>query len=268
MSSSVITKQRRSQVKRYWELLRVLVERNLKVRYRGSLLGIYWSLLNPLIMTGLYTAVFGSTFASYYGDSVINYVLAAFTGLATFHFFSGTTSQALPSVVENGELLNKICLPMSVFPMSIVTANVFQFAVGGLLLLEIVTLVTSKSLINVLALTLPVLALACLCIGFGLLLSALYVFFRDLSYLYELVSFVLWISSPVFYPPEIVPDTVKPFLLLNPLTPIIESIRQISLSGELPDLALIGHSWLNGVVILVMGWSYFHWCRPKFMDLL
>ncbi|WP_275575054.1 ABC transporter permease [Neosynechococcus sphagnicola] len=78
-----------AQAQRYWELLQVLIARQLKVRYRGSLLGVYWSLLNPLLMTGLYTAIFGAAFKSYYGDSVLNYVLAVFTGLVVIKFFLG-----------------------------------------------------------------------------------------------------------------------------------------------------------------------------------
>jgi ABC-2 type transport system permease protein/lipopolysaccharide transport system permease protein len=257
-------------IKRYWELLLVLVERNLKVRYRGSVLGIYWSLLNPLIMTSLYTAIFGATFSSYYNDSIINYILASFTGLTTFHFFSGSTSQALPSVVDNSGLLNKIYLPISVFPLSVITANAFQFLLGGLPLIALVTLIISKNLISVISLILPTIALICTCIGFAFFLSTLYVFFRDISYFYELVSFILWISSPVFYPAAIVPDKVRPFLLLNPLTPIIESIRQISLSSTLTllDLNLIIHALLNGLIILGLGWIFFNWLRPKFIDLL
>lgn len=73
--------------KHYVELLHVLVSRNLKTRYRGSVLGIYWSLLNPLTMTGLYTAIFGATFAEYYDNSITNYVLAALTGLIVINFF-------------------------------------------------------------------------------------------------------------------------------------------------------------------------------------
>lgn len=253
---------------RYWELLQVLVERNLKTRYRGSILGIYWSLLNPLIMTSLYSLVFGATFSSYYNDSIVNYILAAFTGLTTFHFFSGSTAQALPSIVDNGELLNKICLPISVFPVSVIVANIFQFFLGGLPLIAIVTLISSHSLVNVISLIFPAIALYLICTGFGFLLSALYVFFRDMSFLYELISFVLWISSPVFYPVEIVPSNVRSFLLLNPLTPIIESIRQISLSQDLPDVGLMLHACLNGIIVLFLGWSFFNWLRPKFMDLL
>ncbi|MEA5577523.1 ABC transporter permease [Anabaena sp. UHCC 0451] len=258
----------RLQVQRYWELLHVLVVRTLKVRYRGSFLGVYWSLLNPLIMTGLYTAIFGATFSSYYGNSVLNYVLAAFTGLVVINFFSASTSQALVSVVYNGALLNKIRLPVSVFPVSMVAANVFQFSVGAFPLLALMTLFNSQSLVNVLALVFPFLALIFVCTGVGFLVSALYVFFRDLPYFYELVSFVIWISSPVFYPAAIVPPQVKPFLSLNPLLPIIESLRQITLSGSPPDLGLIGAALLSGIIILSLGWTCFHLWRHQFMDLL
>jgi len=95
-------------------------------------LGVYWSLVNPLISTGLYTAIFGATFASYYGNSILNYVLAAFTGLMVITFFSASTSQALTSVVHNRTLLNKIQLPVSVFPVSMIGSNVFHLSVGTL----------------------------------------------------------------------------------------------------------------------------------------
>ncbi len=256
------------QVQRYSELLHVLVSRNLKVRYRGSFLGVYWSLLNPLIMTGLYTAIFGATFASYYDNSILNYMLAALTGLVVINFFSASTSQALSSVVANGSLLNKIRLPVSIFPVSMIAANVFQFAVGTFPLLAIITLVNTKSLVSLLALFFPFLALVLVSMGVGFLMSALYVFFRDLPYFYELVSFMIWISSPVFYPAAIVPPQVKQFLRLNPLAPIIESLRQITLSGTSPDLSLIWGALLSGIIILSIGWTCFQLWRHQFMDLL
>lgn len=256
------------QVQRYWELLQVLVARTLKVRYRGSVLGVYWSLLNPLIMTGLYTAIFGATFASYYNNSILNYVLAAFTGLVVINFFSASTAQALLSVVVNGALLNKIRLPVSVFPVSMVAANVFQFTIGILPLLAVMTLVNSHNILNVLFLVFPFVSLILVCTGVGFLVSALYVFFRDLPYFYELVTFVIWISSPVFYPAAIVPKQVKPFLALNPLSPIIESLRQITLSATLPDLWLVGTALLSGIIIFSLGLACFQMWRHQFMDLL
>jgi ABC-type polysaccharide/polyol phosphate export permease len=257
-----------ADTRHFIELIRVLVSRNLKVRYRGSILGIYWSLLNPLIMTALYTAIFGATFANYYDNSITNYVLAALTGLIVINFFSGSTSQALSSVVGNGALLNKIRLPVGVFPLSMIVANIFQFMMGAFPLLAIVTLIKSHSLISVVAILLPFIALVFFCIGVGFFISALYVFFRDLPYFYELVVFVLWISSPVFYPAEIVSPAIKPFLRINPLSGIIESLRQITLSGDLPDFVLITNAVISGIIFAVLGWLYFRQMRSQFMDLL
>ena len=252
----------------YIELLRVLVNRNLKVRYRGSILGIYWSLLNPLTMTALYTAIFGATFADYYDNSIINYVLAALTGLIVINFFSASTTQALTSIVGNGALLNKIRLPISIFPVSMIMANIFQFMMSSFPLLAIVAIVKSHSLLNAIAIFLPFTALVLFAVGISLFVSSLFVFFRDLPYFYELVCFILWVSSPVFYPAAIVPDEIRPFLALNPLARIIESIRQITLSGNTPDLYLIISAFISGLIFAALGWLYFRSTQSQFMDLL
>ena len=258
----------RSALRRYWELIQVLVERNLKVRYRGSFLGIYWSLLSPLLMTGLYTAIFGATFSSYYNNSITNYVLAAFTGLITINFFSASTTQALPSLLGNGTLLNKIKLPFSIFPLSMIAANVFQFLAGSLPLLIIVTIAKSGFSWKILALVIPFISLTLVCCGIGFLVSTLYIFFRDLPYFYELVVFIFWISSPVFYPAAIVPPNVKPFLSLNPLSPVIEGFRQIALTNEAVNLIVMGQGILSGLVVLGIGWLVFRSCRHQFIDLI
>ncbi len=267
-TKSILVKRHSSAIKRYLELLRILIERNLKVRYRGSFLGVYWSLVNPLVSTGLYTAIFGATFASYYHNSISNYVLAAFTGLVVMTFFASSTSQALTSVVSNGALLNKIHLPMSIFPVAMIGSNIFQLCIGTLPLLAIITFISAQNPLNVLALLIPCLGLIMAAMGISFLVSALYVFFRDLSYFYELVIFVLGISTPIFYPAAIVPAQIKPFLQLNPLTPIIESIRQIALSGNPPDLAMAMPAVVSGVICLGVGWACFRSWQSQFMDLL
>jgi lipopolysaccharide transport system permease protein len=252
----------------YLELLHVLVGRNLKVRYRGSFLGVYWSLLSPIIMTGLYSAVFGTAFSHYYNNSIPNYMLAAFTGLVVINFFSASTSQALTSIVSHGSLLNKISLPVSVFPVSAVIANLFQLVVGVMPLLVLMTIINSRNIVNILWLPLPFLALVITCAGIALLASSLFVFFRDLPYFYDLLVFVLWVSSPIFYPSAIVPESVRPYLSLNPLSPIIESLRSIVLSNNGLDLHLLGTAFTSGFIFLVLGLVCFRAWQPKFMDLL
>ena len=257
-----------SQLRHNAELLRVLVERNLRRRYRGSFIGIYWSLLNPLIMAGIYTSVLGSTFAKYYDDSIVNYVLAAFTGLVTIHFFSAATSQALGSVVADGALLNKINLPIGIFPISAIIANIFQFVAATFPLLAVVTIWRSGSIIRVSALVIPIVALALVSSGVGYILSALFVFFRDIPYFYNLVVYALRIATPIFYPAEIVPARVRPFIIFNPLTQIIESIRQIVLTSVPLELVSVSLTLLVGLLVAVLGWICFERLRPHFMDLL
>ena len=254
----------------YRELLLVLIQRNLKTRYRGSFLGIYWSLFNPLFMTLVYTAIFSRNFIDQnYYSSIVEYCFATLTGLLIINFFSSSTAQALPSIVNNGIVANKISLPLSVFPLSTIGANIFQLLMGSFPLLLIVTLIFSHSLINAIALVFPLVGLILVCTGVGMLTSCLYIFFRDLAYFYELVIFLLLFSSPIFYPKEIIPEFVREnFLIFNPLLSIIESTRQISLSGEFPDVLLIFQALLTGIIVLAIGISVFNRLQPKFMDLL
>ncbi len=253
---------------RYWDLLSVLVPQTLHARYRGSYLGVYWSLLNPVIMTGLYTTIFGAAFASYYDNSLVNYVLAAFTGLLVIHFYNASTTQALTSIVYNGELLNKIKIPIDIFPLTVIGANIVQFLIGPFPILAIITLVKSQSILHVFLLLIPFISLVLVCTGVGFIVSALFVFFRDLGYFYELTTFILWVSSPVFYPPEIVPTQVKPFLNFNPLVAIIESLRQISLTPDFPDPVYLLRGIFYGIILTTLGYIFFRKMEPEFLDLL
>jgi lipopolysaccharide transport system permease protein len=257
-----------SYAKRYRDLVFVTATRFLKVRYRGSILGVYWSLSNPLLMTVAYTLIFGSAFKSYYNGSLWEYVLSCFTGLAFLSYFSGCTSMALTSIVSGGSLLNKIALPPSIFPVGMVAASSFQLLIGVVPLLAIVTFATSLNPVNVIALIVPVIALILLALGFSLAVSALFVYFRDLPYLYELVTFSLWLTSPIFYPAALVPESVRGYLVFNPLAAIVECARQIALSGQRPSVRLMGVAFGAGSVSLLLGWWCYRRLRANFMDLL
>ena len=249
------------KLRRYFDLVTTVAERNIKARYRGSLLGVFWSLSNPLIMTGVYTLIFGTAFASYYGNSILNYVLAVFMGLVVVTFFSQTSSQALSSIVANGGLINKIRMPLSVFPISIVVGNLFQFAVGVVPVIVFVTLFASHSLERVILLIAPLTALLLVTVGASLTVSALFVFFRDLPYVYELVVFIIWITSPIFYPEEIVPGHLRIWVHINPISAIVNDLRQIAFSPAAPHLHVLaftvalgfGASVIGALVFLTLG---------------
>jgi lipopolysaccharide transport system permease protein len=257
-------------LRRYFELVTTIAERNIKGRYRGSVLGVFWSLSNPLIMTIVYAMIFGTAFAKYYDASIVNYILAVFMGLVVVTFFSQASGQALQSVVANGSLVNKIRIPLSVFPISVVVANLFQFLVGVLPVLIIVTLVASHSVGRALLLIVPAVSLLLVTVGASLAVSALYVFFRDLPYIWELIVFVCWMTSPIFYPEEIVPAKFKALIDLNPIAAIVNDLRLIAfhrgpLHTEWHSFAL---TFLIAVVTAVVGGTIFVSLQKQAMDLL
>jgi len=255
-------------VRRYLELLEVISWRTLKTKYRGSVIGVFWSLSNPILMTATYAAIFGTAFASYYQGSVWRYVVATLVGLSVLNIFSQTTSQALASIVSSGGILNKLKLPPSIFPVSFVASNFFQFGIGTLPVIALITAYISKNPLNVIALVLPALALALATTGFALLTSALYVYFRDLPYLYEIFLFVVWITSPIFYPAALVPAKVQPFLALNPIIFIVASFRQIAISHEWPDLSLAATAIVSGLICFLFGSYVYLKLQDDFLDLL
>lgn len=268
MSVALFQPTNGTNIRRYVELVTTIAERSIKARYRGSILGVFWSLSNPLIMTGVYTLIFGTAFASYYGNSILNYVLAVFMGLVVVTFFSQASSQALMSVVANGSLVNKIRIPLSVFPISIVVANLFQFLVGVLPVIVFVTLYASHNPERVLLLLAPALALLLVTVGASLAVSALYVYFRDLPYVYELVVFVIWMTSPIFYPEEIVPLKLRLWVHINPISAIANDIRQIAFSPVAPHLHSLAATLGLGILALVIGAVVFVVLEKPAMDLL
>ncbi|BDE07664.1 transport permease protein [Vulcanimicrobium alpinum] len=252
----------------YAALVSTLAARNLKIRYRGSSLGVFWSLSNPLLMTGVYTAIFGTAFAKYYGGSIFDYVLAVFVALSVLAFFSSATSQALSSIVAGGPLLNKIALPCSAFPVSTVTANTFQLVIGTVPLLMIVALLRTHSIINVAAIAGPLAGLILTSMGVALALAALYVYFRDLAYLYEVVTFIIYMTTPVFYPASFVPPSVRTYLELNPVAVIVSSLRDIVLNPQMPHLRAIALPVVTGFAVFALGIAIFAPLRRDFLDLL
>ena len=254
--------------RRLIDVVRVLYARTLTVRYRGSVLGIAWSAANPLGMAAVYTAIFGHTFVPYYDGSLLRYGIAVYIGLALAGFFIGGTSQALPSIVSNADLLNKIHVPFAAFPLSTLAAWGFQQVVATLPLIVVISLFINHSVLHVVALIVPLAGLAMLAVGVSMLVSGAQVFFRDIAYMYELATFLIWVTSPIFYPAGIVPAAVLRLLAFNPLFPILESVRALVLTDAWPSAQLYALSFIDGALALAIGVAAFRAMRPQFMDLL
>lgn len=270
MSTAVVPRPlgRRAESRRLLSLVRIAALRSLKVRYRGSSVGILWSFGNPVLMTVVYTAVFGSVFLRYFDDSLVRYLLYAFVGVSAVTFFLNATSEALVSVVANGGLLNKIALPPVVFPLAAVGANLFQQLCTTFPVIFVIAIVVTHDPLRAALVPVVLAAFTLLATGFALALASLYVFFRDLSYIWGVVSFLLWMTSPLFYPAQVTPQRVQIWFHLNPVSLEMGALREAALGTGPIDMGLIGAALLIAIVACVLGAVLFVRSRRDFMDLL
>lgn len=259
---------RKRSSQRMFDVIRMSAIRQLKVRYRGTFLGVLWSFANPLLMTGLYTTLFGTAFKAYYGGSTSRYVFSAFVGVLVVTFFSQATAEALASVVTNGGLLNKIAIDSETFPIASIAANTFQQSITTFPLIIILTAIVTHDPLRVILAPILLAALIALVAGFGLALAALYVFFRDLANLWQVISFIFWMTSPVFYPAALVPERVRPWFEINPIGLTIAALRDVSIGQGPIDLRLIAAFIIVSAVFLFAGHTIFRAKQRQFMDLL
>jgi len=254
--------------RRQFDIIRMSAIRQLKVRYRGTFFGVLWSFANPILMTGLYTLLFGTAFSAYYGGSVVRYVFSAFVGVLVVTFFSQATAEALTSVVSNGGLLNKIAVDSETFPVASIAANTFQQAITTFPAIIVLTAVITRDPLRVVLAPIDLMALVALVAGFGLALSTLFVFFRDVAQLWGVISFVIWMTSPVFYPAALVPAAVRPWFEINPIGLAIAALRDVSLGRGPIDGLLQATFVVASLLFVIVGHAIFRANRKKFMDLL
>jgi ABC-type polysaccharide/polyol phosphate export permease len=247
------------------DVVGVLFAQSVKLRYRGSALGIVWSALSPLAMAAVYGSIFGQTFARYYG-SVWLYGIAVYIGLALIGFFIAATTECASVIVQNGGLLNKVRIPFEAFPVATVGAHAFQLLAGSVPLMIVLSLVMNRDPVHVLLLIVPLASLTMLALGVGIFVSGVGVFFRDAPHIYELATFLLWVTSPVFYPAAIVPHRLQHFLVYNPLYAILTTARDLVLTPSIPPAWLFLLALGEGALALVLGVAAFQAMRPRFMD--
>lgn len=228
-------------IKKYMPLLHELVKRDLKLKYRRSVLGYLWSLLNPLLMMLIMTIVFSYMFRF----DIPNYPLYLICGQTLFNFFNESTSMAMYSVIQNGLLIKKVYVPKYIFPISKVISS-FVTMSFSLVAILIVMLVTRTAFhLSMLLFWAPLLMLLIFSCGVGMILSALAVQFRDVTHLYGVLTMAWMYLTPIFYPISAVPEGVSAFITANPLYMYITIFRDLVLFGTVPAAS----EWLTGLAV-------------------
>lgn len=229
---------------KYMPLIRELVKRDLKLKYRRSILGYLWSLLNPLLMMIVMTLVFSYMFRF----DIPNYPLYLICGQTLFNFFNEATNMAMYSVIQNGSLIKKVYIPKYIFPVSKVVSGfvTMSFSLAAIL---IVMLATGTAFhLSILLFWAPLLMLLIFSCGIGMILSALAVQFRDLTHLYGVLTMAWMYLTPIFYPIEAVPSGVAGFIAGNPLYMYVDIFRSLVLYGTIPGWNI----WLTGALVALI----------------
>lgn len=213
---------------RYRSLLRELVIRDIKIRYRRSILGYIWSVLNPLLTMIVLTLVFSKLFRS----DIPNFPIYLLTGQIVFNYFSEATNTAMGSVVNSASLIKKAAMPKYIFPLSRVL-SAFVNLIFSLVAIVIMFIVTRTPVHwTILLAPIPLIYVLLLSIGIGLILSTLAVYFRDIVHLYGVLLTAVMYFTPIFYPVAILPNSIRFLIKFNPLFHIIENFRSVVLYGN------------------------------------
>ena len=241
----------------YRELLWTLFRREVRVRYKGSALGLVWSVIYPISMMLVYTLIFSVLWKT--ARNIPHYPLFVLSGLAVWGFFQASVQLGSGSLVGNAELIKKIWFPRELIPASTVLAQTISALVMFAILIPI-ALVVEPRVGRTLALAVPIFAaLLCLTLGFALLLSVANVFFRDVEHLLGVIFLPWFFLTPVLYGLEQLPAAsthrwaIELLRYGNPVTPYVEGMRSVVLFGVVPGTTLLLYIFLVGPALAIAG---------------
>jgi ABC-2 type transport system permease protein len=241
----------------YGELLRTLLRREIRVRYKGSALGIVWSLVYPLVMMGVYTLVFSVLWKS--AGNIPHYPLFLLSGLAVWGFFQAGVQLGTSSLIGNAELVKKVWFPRELIPTAAVLAQTTS-AVVMVAILVPADLIADPETAKTMPLALPIfLALICLALGLAWLLSVVNVFFRDVEHLLAVLFLPWFFLTPVLYGLEQLPAAASHRWLIdvlryaNPVTPYVEGFRATLLQATVPGASLLVYIFVVGPALALIG---------------
>ena len=245
----------------YKPLLNELVIRDLKLKYRRSFLGYVWSLLNPLLMMAIMSLVFSYMFRF----DIPNYPLYLICGQTLWTFFSESTSMAMHSVIANGSLIRKVYIPKYIFPLSRVLSSfvTMSFSLVAILIVMLVTKVPLSW--ELLLVPIPLAFLLIFCMGIGMILSALSVYFRDIVHLYGVLTMAWMYVTPIFYPISALPEEIAYYIQFNPMYHYITFFRELVLYGAVPELGIWISCVLSSVVAFMAGLLSFRKLQRNFI---
>lgn len=251
---------------RYRELVYFLTWRNLKVRYKQTLLGVSWAVLEPFLTMVVFTIFFGNL--AQVGSDGLPYPVWSYAGLLPWGLFSKALSDASRSLVANNHMITKIYFPRLILPLSSILSGLVDFAISFVVLLGMMVFYKIYPTPAVWALPLLILLALVTALGVGLWLSALNVMYRDVGYIIPFLTQFWMFITPVVYPASLLPEKWRLVYALNPMTGVVEGFRWALLGTQNGSGPMLAISAVISVIILVSGVFYFRRMERTFADMV
>lgn len=257
----------------YREMLFHSVRKELRVRYKGSVLGFLWTFINPLMQLVVYSFVFNSIMGARAPEGV-NYTLMIFVGLVPWTCISSTINQSANAIIGNGNLIKKIYFPRLILPLSLTLTNMVNMLLTGIIVFAACFVLTPNPPLTWTYVFLPIVFVAVflLSFAFSVLLSAITVYFRDLEHIFAIITMVWFYLTPIIYPIDLIKSrswvspTVLTIYKLNPAYGIVDSFQKIILYGKIPDWMHLGYVYAFSLVLLFIALFVFDRCQRRFAE--
>ena len=248
----------------YRELLNTNVKKEIRGRYKNSILGVMWSFLNPLLQLAVYSIIFGALLAG--GDST--YYIYICVALIPWTYFTTAITQSSFTIIGNADIIKKVYFPREILPISVVTSGAVNFVISTIIILFFV--IFSGIGLSWYLLLYPVILLVqyVLLLGIGFIVSAITVYFRDLEHIIGIILLAAFYGTPIVYKLEQLPVNLQIILQLNPMTHIINAYRDIFYYQQMPNMKIIGLLFLVSVALLVVGYFIFKKLQKGFAEQL
>lgn len=234
------------KIKKHQFLFEELVKRDFKQKYKRTVLGMAWSVLSPL----LNLLVMKLIFTQFFGRNTPHYTTYLFAGNVLFSYFRESTKGGMNALLSNKHIFAKINVPKYIFLLSKNVSTLINLGLTMLVFFLFAALDGIRFGVHFIALLYPIACLVLLCVGMGLILSAMYLFFRDTKYLYDVFLTLLHYASAIFYRLDSYSPEVQRIFLLNPVYCAIKYVRMVTIDGVIPDVQL--HMILMGYALLAV----------------
>lgn len=250
------------EVFRYREMIYMLVRKDLRARYKRSVLGFAWTFINPLLQLLVYTAVFSVVMRA----GIEKYYLFLFVALIPWLAMASSVNNGAISITGQANLVTKIRFPRQVLPITAVTTNFVNMLLCMVVVLAVCALSVGLNL-RVLWYLIPITLIEyLLALGIALLVSCLTVYFRDLEHILTIFTMAWQFLSPVMYSADMVPERFRLIFMLNPMSPILVAFRDILYYRTAPQLSTMASSLAAGVFFLLLGWFVFKKLERRFAE--